>query len=412
MAKKRKKKIEKPDPRSYENHPEVHGVISRDNWEFVSKINKQTKGFLETMWANNLKENVESRLWEKHHALVDDCLNLAKNKAVIGIGAGSSFNGNKDVLSYFLRHDGLKNWENRAFVTIASNHQYKPLLEMGIIPDFVLLVDGSDVVYDQLCTDIPKHGNSTVLIAGLHCSPKVLNEWTDQGRSIRFYINMAELVQKRFKELTKQKAEKYQMELGGNVLNGAWAISIARMGSNVFMSVGNDLSYNIDQDIEKQRTGYYADGDYSTNAKITGTGRDEAGTQKRWAGISMKRSLVINPKGLDRYNINLEIVGTSHTLWVYKTWLESTLVRHNDSPRSFHYFNCSEAGILGVMAKDSSDEALKDKNNWYMLDDVCRVYHTAMLKDAMEHFLKCKEIFECPQKLLYAQDAGNLVGLH
>ena len=171
----------------------------------------------------------------------------------------------------------------------------------------------------------------------------------------------------------------------------------------MFLAVGNDLSFPLNDDIDKQRDGYYADGDYSTNAAVTGTGRDEAKVMKRWAGFNLTKSPIklINPKGLDRYNIELDLVGTSHTLWVYKTWLESTILRTSVVPNlSLHYFNCTEGGILGVMTKDVDYERFFDGDdwrkpeNWYLLDEKCRCYHTALLEDAMEHFDKCKEVFE------------------
>jgi hypothetical protein len=271
------------------------------------------------------------------------------------------------------------------------------LLNLGIIPDFVLLVDASDVVYDQLCKDIPDHGKSTILIAGLHCSPKVIKAWSEQGRDIRFILNTSNNAKEAYQKLTGNDPGGYSVELGGNVLNGAWVIAITKFHSHVFMAVGNDLSYQLSDDIDEQRKNYYSDKDYSTNAKVTGTGRDEAGRQKRWAGFSISsNALWTNSK--DKYNIKLDLVGTSHTLWVYKTWLEATLMRQTKHKEvSFHYFNCSEGGILGVMSKcgDSMNlEQMRDKNNWYMFDDVCRFYHTAMLKDVFEHFEKCREVFD------------------
>jgi len=184
-------------------------------------------------------------------------------------------------------------------------------------------------------------------------------------------------------------------------MNGAWMIGTAVFQSTVFMGIGNDLSFPIADTIDGQRKSYYADGDYSKNAKGTGTGRDEAATHRRWAGFKLERRKILTPdeslKGTDRYNIELDIVGTSKTLWVYKTWLESTIMGQTKAPARLHYFNCTEGGILGVMAKDDSDAALKDPKNWFMLDEVCinkhtgaSMYHTAMLKDAIEHFLTAK----------------------
>jgi hypothetical protein len=75
-----------------------------------------------------------------------------------------------------------------------------------------------------------------------------------------------------------------------------------------------------------------------------------------------------------------------------------TILGQLSNATRFHYFNCSEAGILGVMAKDDSDDSLGDSDNWYMFDEVAinkvtgaGMYHTGMLKDVIQHFLKAKE---------------------
>jgi hypothetical protein len=399
---------------TYDEYTAIHGVISRNNFDFLGRINTQTIDHFKDMWTGNIKKN--KKFWRKHLKL-RGLSGLGINKAVIGIGAGPSFKKNKDVLKHYTSLDGIKPWEERDFITIAANHQFKPLLEMGIIPDFVLLVDGSDVVMDQLNKDIPKEALNTQLITGVHASPKVISEWDRQGRGIVFYTTPAPVIRKAVKKHIKRGCDDHQIELGGNVLNGSFMIGCGALKSTIFMGVGNDLSFEIDNDVEKQREGYYSDGDYSTNAEVTGTGRDEGKCSKRWAGYRMERKKIVlldEPIGSKRrYNFELDIVGTSHTLWVYKTWLETTMMGQTRSAVYFHYFNCTEGGILGVMARDDSDEALPDPKNWYFLDEVCinkhtgrQMYMTAMLEDAIEIFLKNKR-----SRTWHSQDAQYATAL-
>jgi len=397
MAKKKSKKKKQEKlwlpPVPYDKVPSLKGIISKNNWDFLATVNHVTLGALFKEWKKHQAENIKNGMWTKHKAIVDDCKCLCQNKAVIGIGAGKSFNLNKDVLKRYVNHDGLNSWEDRNFITIASNHQFKPLLKMGIIPDFVILIDGSDVVYDQLIEDIPKIGHHTVLLAGLHCSPKTLSAWTKAGRAIRFYLNPSLPCRSQFKKLTNIDPMPYVKEMGGNVMNACFMLGLTVFGSSVFISVGNDLSFEM-SDIKKVRQdNYYADGDYSSNI---GTGRDEAKSEKKWAGFTLTDRQIWT-ENKDRYDVKLDVVGTTHTLWVYKIWLESMLVRQTQG--SFHYYNCSEGGIMGIMAKSDKDEDLGDKNNWFLLDDVCKFYHTAKLKDVLIHFLKAKEVLKCkPQK--------------
>ena len=429
MSKKKKQKLTlasikgdmdarvKSNEKIYEDSSHLHGIIHKNNWDFISRVNVMTQATYDDLWVENLKANVKNKLHRKHKFLADDCIGLGKNKAVVGIGSGPSFNKNCWDLQYFLNRDGVRNWEARNYITICSNHQFKPLLNMGIIPDFVLLVDGSDVVYDQLTTDIPEHGKHSILLTGLHCSPKTLSKWSEQGREIRFMLNSSNPTKEAFEKLAGKNPNKYIMELGGNVLNGAWVISIMKFGSNVFMAVGNDLAYTIYDDLEEQRKNYYSDKDYTTNAKVTGTGRDEAARMKRWAGITEIRERKIFTNNKDRYDVKLDLMGTSHTLWVYKVWLESTIMRQINQPVSFHYFNCTEGGILGVMSRceDSMNkEEMQKKSNWFLLDEMAvnqhskaGMYHTVLLKNAMEHFDKCKEVFDRCSGRLDAQSAGG-----
>jgi len=387
-----------PKMDTYDKYTAIHGVVSKKNFDFLGHINTQTIDHFKDEWTANIKKN--KKFWRKHQRL-RGLSGLGINKAVIGIGAGSSFNKNKDVLKHFINQDGIKPWEERDFITIAANHQFKPLLDMGIIPDFVLLVDASDVVMDQLTKDIPKEAANTQLIVGVHASPRVICEWDSQGRGLVFYTTPAPIIRDAVKKYLKRGCEEHRIELGGNVLNGAFMIGCGALKSTVFMGVGNDLSFEINDDIEQQRKGYYSDKDYSTNAKVTGTGRDEGKCLKRWAGYKMERKRIVlanEPIGSKRrYNFELDTVGTSHTLWVYKTWLETTMMGQTKSNVYLHYFNCSEGGILGVMAKDDSDEVLSNLDNWYFFDEVCinqhtgrQMYMTAMLEDAMELFLKTK----------------------
>lgn len=417
MAKKKKKKKDYTKgwdkAKDYSNREELHGIVSKKNYDFLQSINKGTLKHLGKEWDDNIIYNAR-KFWRKHESL-KKAMGLGKNKAVIGIGSGQSLNRNIEALKFYTQNDGLLNWNSRSFITIAANHQYKPLLEIGIIPDFVLLVDASDVVYDQLCKDIPASGQNTTLITGLHASPKVVEEWTKQKRHILFYITASPVLMSTFKKETGKNPSLHKIELGGNVLNGAFMTAITKFGSTVFFGVGNDLSFPIKDTIEEQRDLYYADGDYSSNAKGTGTGRDEAATKKKWAGFSIERSQIINPKGLDRYNIKLDIVGSNATLWVYKVWLETTILSQLDKETHFHYFNCSEGGILGVMARDDSDIALTNPTNWYMLDEVAinkhtgsGMYHTAMLEDALPHFIEVRRNFLCQYQWSDAPAAGVL----
>ena len=372
-------------------HPEFEGVISKNSWEFIGKSDRRTVDHFKKYWGRNIRENIKNKLWKKHGGLADDCVGLGKNKAIIGVGAGQSFNLNKSVLKQLNDFDGVKPWKDRNFIIVASNHQYKPLLNMGIIPDFVILADGSEVVMTQLNEDVPKSGQHSVLLAGLHCSPKVLRRWSRQGREIRFYVPYSIEMQEIFGKITGKDPGSYSIMQGGNVLNTAWTIGLKFFHSTAFMAIGNDLSFPLCDTIEEQRELYYSDGDYSSNSKETGTGRDEAKAKKKWMGFNLKDRLTYTGDYKKRYELELDTVGTTGTLWVYKTWVEANVLGMMNVA-NFMYYNCSEGGIAGVMCKDDSDEGLVIEDNWFLMDEICHRWRTRRLKDAASEFLWAKEV--------------------
>jgi len=392
MAEKPKELNRKDYDLMLKDHPEFKHVISRKNWEFIGHSDKGTVGYLWDLWAANIKKNISNKLWKRHGSLAGDCMELGMNKAVIGVGAGASFNKNKHVLKKLSYWDGVKSWQDRNFIIVASNHQFKPMLRMGILPDFVIVADGSDVVMEQLTKDIPEKARNVVLIAGLHCSPRVLKKWAKQGRDIRFYLPHTKGLDEVFEEQTKLKAHPHVLLQGGNVINTTWSVGLRYFRSSVFFAIGNDLSFPLRDTIDERRDSYYADGDYTTNARETGTGRDEAKSEKMWMGFELGERLVYTNSLKTHYDVSIDPVGTTQTLWVYKTWLEANVIgMQTKSDISYHYYNCSEGGIAGVMCKDDSDEGLSVSDNWFMMDEVCKRWHTRTLKDAAGEFLKAKD---------------------
>lgn len=370
-----------------DKHPGLKGVISENSWNFIGKSDKLTRSHLLKSWKQNIRKNIDSKRYRRHGSLSRDCLGFGKNKCIVAIGAGPSLNKNKHILKQIHDIDGLKHPDERDFIFIASNHMFKPLLLEGIIPDFVMIADASDVIMGQLTEDIPESGRNCILIAGLHCSPKVLKKWEKQGRDIRFYLTAS--LDEEYEKLTQKNPINVNMAQGGNVINSAWSVGVKFFKAPVFMALGNDLSYPLEKTKEKRRESYYADGDYSTNIA---TKRDEAKSTQTWAGYTQERSNVITFNSLNRYNYELDLVGTTQTLWVYKTWIEAQIIANaKRQDLKYKYYNCSEGGISGVMCKELEPKGDVGIENWYFLDEICPKWRTWMFEDAIEVFLRAKK---------------------
>jgi len=366
------------------------------------------------LWKKNLRKNCEV-LFKKHGSITRDCVGLGHNKAVIAIGAGASFNKNKGLLKELYASTIGLPFDQQPFVFMACNHMFKPLLEMGIAPHFVVLLDGTEVVYDQLCKGIPKHGRGTTLLCPLRVHRNVTHEWDRQGRHIRFYMGDNEWMIKEFEKVMGYSPDEHKMLIGhgGNVMNQIMQLAMHHLKSSVHICVGNDLSYEYNEDLGSRRDGYYADNDYSTNIA---TGRDEANRVLPWMGFEIEESIIAPGRPIFKFVPR----ATTYQLMIYKNWLEDQLtVQSKFATAKFHYYNCTEGGILGVMSrKNIKDiekatmlEVMKDKSNWYLFDeDLPKRYHTRTLAAAVDEFLSVRESMMRTEGVLCHDPAGILTG--
>ena len=335
------------DRRVYAHNMDVAGPRIDDRW-------------LE-LWHKNIRRNTK-KLLKKHGFIHDNSGGLGFNKAVICVGAGPSLNRDLDMLKKVSYVNAHSKFEDMPFIIIACNHQFKPLLELGIIPHFVLGVDAGEALYDQLCVDIPPEADSVCLIAPLHISPKVAREWDRQGRDIDFYVPNGKGNVDLIDELTGESNQKRLITQGGNVLNTAWSISVIALRSTVFMALGNDLSYGFYEDIDDTRNSYYADGDYTAQEQNK---RDDAKFTTKWMGYEASDG-VFTPEPV----YTLKPSYTTLSLFHYKSWIETNVTTMKGVGLVFQYYNCSNKSILGVIPKKYEKEHLEDPNNWRLIDEI------------------------------------------
>jgi hypothetical protein len=336
-----------------------------------------------SLWQDNIRSNLEAKCLD-NQMRANELQGLGSNKAIIAVGAGPSLKKNMDVLKEISDICvASHNITAQPFVIIASNHMYKPLLEKEIYPHFVMLVDGGDAVYDQLCKDVPKK-DKTILLAPLQIHPKIREGWTKQKRSIVWFHSLDEEAHKIYKEYEDDDPAKMQVEFGGNVLNCMWALAIRYLKSQVYMCVGNDLCFPREGEVKDKREGFYVTGDYEVNIKNK---RDEARSKYAWMGFDLRKSAIV-----DGTYIDLKPVNVSHSQFTYKIWAESQIILNAESPVSWQYFNCSEGGALGVMSKGKTKEEMAQDDNWYLLDERIPLrYRTRRLEDAAWQFLQARE---------------------
>ena len=362
----------------------IASILDRKVYKYVKATNERTINSFDETWLAQSKSNL--KLLKKYGLLADHCKGMGLNKAAVMIGAGPSLKKNKAMLRELCLYNSRFPFDKQPFVFITCNHQYKPCLEYGIIPHFVVVVDASDNLYDQLCKGIPKRGQNTILISALHVHPKILNGWDRQGRTIQFYVSKGDANYDLAKEILGEDLDKKQMLQGGNVMNVAWMSSLTALWSKIFIATGYDISYEIVDSVEERRKSYYEDGDYSTN---TASKRDEASGIKKWVGFEMYRCPFTG-----KASVRFKPMGTVGTLFNYKTWIEVNVAIQDVEGTSFHYYNCTEGGILGVVPKSYDSIDLENHNNWQLMDEVLpNKWHTRLLEDAAMDVLAARDLW-------------------
>ena len=376
----------------------LENIIPRGMWEYVEASGKMTGDRMSEKWEKNFRANLK-HIYPKFGSITKPFLGFGKGKATIFVGAGPSFNKNKEDLKKLYNLNIQFKIKDQPFIIVASNHQFKPLLNMGIFPHFVMLGDGGDHVYDQLCTDIPKLGEHAILLATMYADHNIIKDWTKQGRQVCFYIPSSPKYLKIFEEETGENGEIHSVGQGGNVGNACFILALKILHSRVFFALGNDLSFPHNPDVDERRNFFYADKDYSTNVSRV----DEAKDKFAWMGYEMHES----PLLAGRHVINFKVAGTSRQLFIYKTWIETHAIAWSVSETPFFYYNCTEGGICGVMARSHNLMEMPKSENWYLLDEVIPSHwRTRTLMQASNEFLEANLLCQGEKNLDNATSRG------
>jgi len=362
-------------------------IVKPQVWKYLQECSEFTGEELSKTWISNMKKNLRD-FYPKHGSVGRKLLGYGANKAVIGVGAGPSYSLNKDVLSDVFRLNAKFRESEQAFVIIATNHQFKPLLKDKIFPHFVMVVDASKNTRRQLL-DIPKFGKETILIASLFTDSVTIRKWDKRGGDICFFVPDGSEARELFESETGDDASLVVVPPAGNVMNMMWLLSGRVLHSNIFMGVGNDLSMKHSQDVKEREESFYADGEIKADI-------ERAQTEKYMGWMGFKFREKNNPFS-GQPVVELHSYSTSRQMFQYKLWLEIHVANfHEQKDHNFKYINCSEQGILGVLAHNWEPEVLRknDPKNFYLMDEVCSSYMTMRLRDAVTMYLEARKWLE------------------
>ena len=268
------------------NLPKVEGVAQLPLDKFVRRkwINEEQ----ETRWIENYKQN---RGKIKPAVRTND----AANMACILVGSSPAIRNQVDI---------LKNL-NHNFILVSSNGAYQFLLENGIIPDYVVLIEARNHVVD----DLKGASNGTKLVVSPFADPEILRLW--KGGYENYMVGGGDRINN---EILKDFEGKTDIDIGGgNVLNASLLWAYKYLMCRNFIMVGVSLCYYDD---------YYIDG---------------RSTEHVMKNFEQTKGF---HKAVDMYG---EVVNTTSALLMYKTWLETYSKIMN-----IDLVNSTEDGILGV----------------------------------------------------------------
>ena len=291
---------------------------------------------LPDIWNKNVEINLKyfdtipDRVKSGHD--LDDTIQDSEKKAMIIVGASPILNDTWQE---------LLDAEKDRFLISATNSSAKFLVEHGVIPDYVFLVDGQK---GKWSLDIGEENLHTALICSPFAESETIAAWKGPIYVMGFYTDVDGLqgrLQERFGDPIGQ---------AGNSFNCAVSFFVQATKIKIYLFAGNELSF---------KKSYYVKGPSINDASMYFYATDVDG----------------------------EKVRTLIPLYQYKLWLENMTC--DARANGYFFFNCSK-GILG-MDSDGS------KMPWIVnadLKDALQQVRDSFAFELQDDMVKSKQIYD------------------
>ncbi len=312
---------------SYEIYNEYYVGVKEVVLKYISsqKVNTATLNRFEKLWFKNLTLNMASYIYSPG---VKELFDKFQGKAVFLIGAGPSLQKQVEV---------LKSNQNN-YILIAVNTSFPYLLQNGIIPDFVVVVDPQDKIFKYFLPVIrQKLEKYPILIAEPTISPKIAKNYpgTVLFCDVGFLKNW----------VNKFSDEKGELKMGGSVITAAYTLA-KTMKAEPIVFLGTDMAYSENSlhfrgaELEKEWL-------FSQNKLIT-----QEANQYNF----LKKIHLTPHKGFYDNTVYTDI-----KFQTYITWLE----KHFKQDSNLNIINATEGGIkFEHIRHDSLENVLKDYSGY------------------------------------------------
>jgi hypothetical protein len=199
---------------------------------------------MHTLWWKNIGHNL-AYIRRKDTRSLRQLAKIKSEGPAVVVGAGPSVWQHKHL-------DVLKNSGYRGIV-VACDKMLKPLLEHGIVPNYVMTVDGTELIIPFYKNKaFREHVKDIKVLLHFTANPKLVRYLYRLKADIYWFIIHTEMIltpedaamQSVCMTMTKHNPDGLQTIVsGGNVGVGAWAFSWVVLKANPVILIGYDMGY-------------------------------------------------------------------------------------------------------------------------------------------------------------------------
>lgn len=219
-------------------YPEFTGNVLQLPSEITTDtlINLGTIDNFLPLWVANTRDNLDAIKAGKDIKDIPQ-----KNEPALIIGAGPSITRKKH-----LELLAKKEFNGTIF---ATDSILKSCLEHGIVPDYALIIDGTEKVLSHIDHNIiDDYANEIDAIMCVFTHPKVVKRW--KGETFWFENIIPDALVPNVTRIINLLCDKTLLVTSGHVSSAGWAVAFDR-GRNPIISIGVDLANPMDVPIEK-----------------------------------------------------------------------------------------------------------------------------------------------------------------
>lgn len=199
-------------------------------------VNVTTVHDLIPLWLDNIHENFDSI---KNGLDIRDIPKT--NLPAIVIGAGPSL--------YRNNHLQLLNEVGFDGVVFAADRVLKDCIDAGVIPDYVLILDGSKKILPFVDHDIvDTYSDKIAAILCVSTHPSVAKRW--KGKKYWFTNSIAEDIAPNAAYILQRLLKKTEITTAGHASSLGWSVAYT-IGCREIVLIGVDLSHHMDKPIEE-----------------------------------------------------------------------------------------------------------------------------------------------------------------